>query len=103
MCNRLLFSTKTKREFDLKTHKTKEAVLKAIDRLLYVPGGSNTHLALDEMRTKSFLESNGARSDAVGHPRVAVILTDGKSDQPKLTASAAQKVQEEGITVCNVP
>ena len=74
-------------------------VLKAVDRIVYPAGGTNTHLALDEMRTKSFTEENGARLIAEGHPRVGIILTDGASSYNRLTIEAALKVHDADITV----
>ena len=89
------------RQFDLKTYSNLNDILNAIDKISYPSGGTNTHLALDEMRTQSFSERNGARSRSEGHPRVGIVLTDGQSNNPSLTITAALKVQAEDITVWN--
>ena len=62
-------------------------------------GGTNTHLGLDEMRDEAFSESNGARPINAGHPRVAIVLTDGKSNDPPKTVLSALKCHDEDITM----
>ena len=39
-----------------------------------------THAALDKIRTLLFTKLGGARSQLEGHPRVCVMVTDGKSN-----------------------
>jgi von Willebrand factor type A domain len=89
-------STAVKREFDLKKYTTKSSVLSAVDRIAYEAGGTNTHLALDELRKNGFIAANGARAD---HPKVAIVLTDGQSNQPPLTITAALRCHDASYTV----
>ena len=95
----LFFSSAIKREFDLNKYTKKADILKAVDAIKYEAGGTNTHLALDEMRVNGFKASNGARPTSDGHPRVAIVLTDGQSNQPQLTVTAALRVHDADITV----
>ena len=53
--------------------------------LRYLGGGTNTHVALDTMVYRVFQEKEGARPLEKGHPRVAIVMTDGKSNKPPLT------------------
>lgn len=87
------------REFDLDTYTTQKDVMSAVDRISYIAGGTNTNLALTELVAQGFSESNGARPIGLGHPRVAVVLTDGKSSQPRQTVLAALNVHAADITV----
>jgi len=96
------FSSKVHSEFDLNTYSSKNAVLAAVDRVTYTAGGTNTHLALDQLTTVSFTEEHGARPLKAGHPRVAVVLTDGKSNSPAKTVVSALKTHSADITVIAV-
>ncbi|CAE1253428.1 COL6A [Acanthosepion pharaonis] len=58
-------------------------------------GGTNTAVAIREMREGEF-NSNVARQD-VAH--IAIILTDGKSWDPKETAFQAKLTKEKGIYI----
>ena len=51
------------------------------------------------MRTNGFLEANGMRPQDQGHPRVAIVLTDGRSNDPPKTVLAALKCHEADITM----
>jgi len=93
------YSTSVRREFDLNKYQTKNDILAAIDRISYQGGGTNTHLGLAEMRTAGFSEANGARPITSGHPRVALVLTDGRSNEPPKTVIEALKVHDDDITV----
>jgi len=103
MCDDLMYSSllfinssEVKREFDLKTHRTKQEVLKAIDNATHETGGSNTHLVIDELIINGFSEANGARS---GHPRVGVLLADSSSNLPNETISSASKTRDADVTM----
>ena len=47
-------------------------------------------------------QANGARPIAENHPRVAIVVTDGKSNQPSLTISSANRVHDHDITMIAV-
>ena len=90
------------REFDLKSYSTKAEILSAVDRIVFNGGGTNTHLALDELRINGFSETNGARPLSEGHPRVGIVLTDGQSNNPSMTITAALRVHDADITVGHI-
>ena len=58
-------------------------------------GGTATHIAL---RYAMSVLQNSSRLDK-GIPRVVVLLTDGRSKSPDMTAIAAEQVHDEGIQV----
>lgn len=93
------FSTGVTREFDLNTYTNKSQVINAVKRIVYDGGFTNTHLALDEMTSRAFTTAHGARPVSQGHPRVGIVVTDGKSnDQPK-TMAAALRAHNAALTV----
>ncbi|ELT91892.1 hypothetical protein CAPTEDRAFT_143702, partial [Capitella teleta] len=96
------YSTDSVIEFDFDDYKTKEEVMDAIEGIEYEGGGTMTHKALDQMRTELFTEAGGARSQLEGHPRVCVMLTDGKSNKPSSTVKSALEVHDSDITVLTV-
>ena len=65
-----------------------------IDNIVYTGGNTATNLALDLLSTAF----NTARTNQ-GIPRVAIVFTDGQSNEPILTAQSAQLVHSAGITV----
>ena len=62
--------------------------------IAHIRGDTNTASALRYMRTEMFTEKNGARSDI---PHIAIVITDGKSNNPQITRMEAAKAQAEGI------
>uniref|UniRef100_A0A2C9LYX7 VWFA domain-containing protein n=1 Tax=Biomphalaria glabrata TaxID=6526 RepID=A0A2C9LYX7_BIOGL len=69
---------------------------KAIMNTTYVGSTTNTAEALDFARTTSFSSANGARS---GVPQMAVVLTDGLSNDQDLTKIAADKLKANSVEV----
>ena len=55
------FSTAVVHEFYLTTYTNKTQLLAVINNLPYRGGGTQTHLAVDAMRTVSYTEARGAR------------------------------------------
>ena len=88
--------------FYLNTYHDKAALLTAINNLPYNYGGTNTAAALDLLRQQGYTEANGGRPLSQAVPRVAVVITDGQSNDPSATANAATSVHDEGITVFSV-
>ena len=64
------YSTRVYSEFHLKDYTTQAQLMEAVEDIDYTGGGTNTHLALEEMVDDAFLESNGARPISSGIPRV---------------------------------
>ena len=83
--------------FYLNTYSTKFAVLSAISALPYSRGGTNTAGALNAVRITGFSQSNGARPASEGIPRVAIVITDGYSNDYSTTVTAANALHNAGI------
>ena len=69
----------------------------AINNVLYTRGGTRTDLALDLVPTAF----NNSRINE-GIPHVVILLTDGQSNEPTLTAQAAHRVHNDNIEVYSV-
>ena len=85
--------------FFLNTHNTKEDVLQAIASTPYVGIGTNTSGALEEVRIQGFVEANGARPKELGVPRIAIVVTDGRSFEPAKTAVSAERLHNTSVVV----
>ena len=59
----------------------------------YTGGGTLTGPAITKMTTQSFTTAAGHRA---GIPKIAVVVTDGRSNNPSDTAAAAQKARAAG-------
>ena len=94
------FSEDATMVFKLNRFFTKSEINSAVKGISDIPGGTTfTNLALNMMRESGFLESNGARSAKDGVPKIGILLTDGYSNMPTLTTTAAQEVHDAGITM----
>lgn len=93
------FSSIVTRVFDLNTYSNKSQVISAIEGVVYGEGGTNTHLAIDEMTRRGFSAQNGARAISQGHPRVGILVTDGQSNDPPKTVNASLRAHEASITM----
>ena len=69
----------------------------AVNNVAFTGGGTRTDLALDLVST-AFIN---ARVNE-GIPRVVILLTDGQSNEPTLTAQAAPRVHNDNIEVYSV-
>ena len=69
----------------------------AINSVVYIGGNTRTDLALDLVPTAF----NNSRINE-GIPRVVILLTDGRSNNPTLTAQAAPRVHNDSIEVYSV-
>ena len=82
-------------QFSFKDYSNKTEMSQVIIETKQKMGGTNTADAIREMREKEF-NPNVARQD-VAH--IAIILTDGKSWDPKETALQAKLTKEKGIYI----
>ena len=80
-------------------YQTKTQVIDHIMSIVYTGGGTYTHLALDQLVTEVMTTANGARAE---RPRVAVVMTDGASNNPPLTVLAAELAHNASITMIAV-
>ncbi|GLD53285.1 collagen alpha-6(VI) chain-like protein [Lates japonicus] len=78
----------------LNTFKDKADILQYINILPYNGGGTNTGAALDYTRENIFNDKRGSRK---GIQKVAVVITDGKSQDP--VSEAATRLRGAGVTI----
>uniref|UniRef100_A0A667XXT1 Collagen type XII alpha 1 chain n=1 Tax=Myripristis murdjan TaxID=586833 RepID=A0A667XXT1_9TELE len=88
------YSSDARTEFELKQHLSRGELLRAIGSLPYKGGNTMTGDALDFLLKNTFTEAAGARK---GFPKVAVIITDGKSQDP--VESYAKKLRSRGVEI----
>lgn len=90
------YSSVQRTEFSLNTYQNKEQILKHIDNLSYMAGGTQTGKGLDFILKNHFVESAGSRAkDKV--PQIAVVITDGKSGDN--VEPYAKRLRDQGITL----
>lgn len=95
----VMYSSSPTAQVYLDTFKDKSELLDFIKILPYHKGGTNTGAALDFAREKVFIKKRGSRK-AAGVQQVAVVITDGKS-QDEVSAPAAN-LRRAGVTVYSV-
>ncbi|XP_049446985.1 collagen alpha-1(XII) chain isoform X1 [Epinephelus fuscoguttatus] len=88
------YSSDPRTEFNLKKHLTQQALLRAIGSLQVKGGDTMTGDALDYLLKNTFTEAAGARE---GFPKVLVIITDGKSEDP--VESYARQLRSRGVEI----
>ncbi|XP_075940078.1 collagen alpha-1(XII) chain [Anarhichas minor] len=88
------YSSDPRTEFTLKQHVSRPELLRAIGSLPYKGGDTKTGDALDYILKNSFTEEAGARRD---FPKVLVIITDGKSEDP--VESYAKQLRSSGVEI----
>ncbi|XP_029705380.1 collagen alpha-1(XII) chain isoform X1 [Takifugu rubripes] len=81
-------------EFNLNTHLSRPALLRAIGSLPYKGGDTMTGQALNFLLENSLTEEAGSRKD---FPSVLVVITDGKSEDP--VEQYAKKLRSRGVEV----
>eukprot|EP00064_Thunnus_orientalis_P000105 superscaffoldBa00000005_g105 len=81
------YSDTTTTEFNLGKHRTLEDVKRAARNIRYLGGNTMTGDAISYTTTNIFTERNGARPIAKGIQRVAILLTDGRSQDYVLEPS----------------
>ena len=74
-----------------------EQLSTAIYSITYISGSTSTNLALDLVP----IAFANARNNQ-GIPHIVILLTDGNSDSPTLTAQAAVKVHDDNIEVYSI-
>lgn len=79
--------------FDCYLHVFATVYVQAVQRMLYVVGGTVTSAALEKVRLEGFLNNR------TGVPMIAVVITDGLSRLPSLTRFQASLLRREGVQV----
>ena len=93
------FSAATRIIVELGSLQNTTACTNAINNIKQKTGGTNTGLALDEA-TEMFARSG--RAACAGASRLAILLTDGASNDERLTIAAAERALAAGITIAVV-
>ncbi|XP_041721920.1 collagen alpha-1(XII) chain [Coregonus clupeaformis] len=88
------YHTDTRTEFNLNQHMKRGELLRAINTLPYMGGNTMTGEAMDYLLKNTFTEANGARK---GFPKVAMIITDGMSQDP--VEAIAKKLKNMGVEI----
>ncbi|KAJ7988915.1 hypothetical protein DPEC_G00314140 [Dallia pectoralis] len=88
------YSTDTRTEFGLDRYTKRGELLKAINTLPYKGGNTMTGDAIDYLLQNIFTESAGARK---GFPKIAMIITDGKSQDP--VEEYAKQLRNTGVEI----
>ncbi|KAK5965587.1 von Willebrand factor type A domain protein, partial [Trichostrongylus colubriformis] len=87
------YSDQIRHEFDLDQYTDKAAVLRAITDTKYLTGLTRTGAAIQHMVQEGFSERRGARPQSPDIARVAIVLTDGRSqDNVTGPAESARKL-----------
>ncbi|XP_078799175.1 collagen alpha-1(XII) chain isoform X3 [Oryzias latipes] len=86
------YSNDARTEFNLNQHTTRSALLKAVSSLSLKGGNTKTGNALNYLLENTFTEAAGARKD---FPKVLVIITDGKSEDP--VDSYTKQIKSMGV------
>ena len=87
----IVFSTDVYVSFHLNTYSDRETLTSAVNSIPYLNSGTNTADALYTLVNQGFV---GARPIVQGVPRVAMVVTDGMSNKPKLTVAAAEALRK---------
>ncbi|XP_031437444.1 collagen alpha-1(XII) chain isoform X2 [Clupea harengus] len=88
------YSTDTRAEFNLNQYSKKGELLRAINNLPYKGGNTMTGDAMDFLLKNTFTEAAGSRK---GFPKVAMIITDGKSQDS--VEGYAKKLRNSGVEI----
>ena len=87
----IVFSSSASMAFNLSTYSTREELTSAISCIPYIGGGTNTAAALYLLVNEGFAE---ARPKIEGVPRIAIVVTDGQSNEPSRTVVAAEVLRQ---------
>ena len=87
----IVFSSTASISFHLNAYSDRQSLTAAVDSSPYIGGGTNTADALYLLMNQGFV---GARPKIQGVPRVAMMVTNSKSDDPDLTSAAAEALRQ---------
>ncbi|NWR91700.1 MATN2 protein, partial [Furnarius figulus] len=91
------YGSTVKQEFSLKTFRRKQDIERAVKRMMHLSTGTMTGLALQYAVNIAFSESEGARPLRQNVPRIIMIVTDGRPQDP--VAEIAAKARNSGILI----
>lgn len=88
------FSSNVEEQFNLKRYHSKDELLRAISRIPYTAGTTQTDKAISFAVHHSFTPEAGDRTQV---PNVMIVMTDGQSVSPSQTKRAADLAHRAGI------
>ncbi|NXP87112.1 MATN2 protein, partial [Passerina amoena] len=91
------YGSTVKQEFSLKTFRRKQDIERAVKRMMHLSTGTMTGLALQYAVNIAFSETEGARPLKQNVPRIIMIVTDGRPQDP--VAEIAAKARNSGILI----
>ncbi|KFP07525.1 Matrilin-2, partial [Calypte anna] len=91
------YGSTVKQEFSLKTFRRKQDIERAVKRMMHLASGTMTGLAIQYAVNIAFSESEGARPLKQNVPRIIMIVTDGRPQDP--VAEIAAKARNSGILI----
>ncbi|KFR17770.1 Matrilin-2, partial [Opisthocomus hoazin] len=91
------YGSTVKHEFSLKTFRRKQDIERAVKRMMHLATGTMTGLAIQYAVNIAFSESEGARPLKQNVPRIIMIVTDGRPQDP--VADIAAKARNSGILI----
>lgn len=91
----MTFGSDTRIIFHLDQYDNRDAIKNEIKAISQKRGGTRTDIALEQMRVEMFSRQH-TRPNAAA---VAIVITDGESEYPDLTAEQAKLAHEAGIQV----
>ena len=95
----IAFSNAARVEFPLNRY-SDEATLHAAIRIIpYTSGGTNTAAGLNALEKQGFTAAGGVRETVEGVPKIAIVVTDGQSNDFDATVAAASSVHDADIIV----
>ncbi len=86
-------------QFHLNKYNTRREVEAAFRRIPYPRGSTNTASALNTLRELMFSAANGDRADV---PNVAIVITDGDSNDRERTVEAALRAKQADIDITSI-
>lgn len=103
----IVFSGFASISFFLNTYNNQSSIIRALRDIEYFDitvgrrrVSTNTADALIRTEQEIFTRSGGARDTTLGYPRVAVVVTDGRSNiNSSLTIPSAEALHRAGVTV----
>ena len=90
-------------DFNLDDHTNLNSLLNGIREISYTGGGTATDLGLnDAAQILNPANNRGARQASEGIPKIAILITDGKSNSRYWTTQAARNIKSQGVQVYTI-
>ncbi|OMJ65924.1 hypothetical protein SteCoe_37419 [Stentor coeruleus] len=93
------FSTLVECQVYFNTYNLNSQLINYINSMSQLQGSTNTASAINFTLSNVFKNTTGARNPSLGYGRIVIVITDGNSNNPSNTASAALEMRNAGITV----